>query len=333
MTNKKKALIGAGVAVAGITAATVISGYVSDVLLRTAIDRDAPKVVDKMRKKISGATTVNESVALLHEKAKELEENVQETVELISRDGETLVGHWYPCEDAERVIVAMHGWRSAWSKDFGVISQFWHENGCSVLFAEQRGQNNSSGEYMTFGLMERYDCADWVHWVNDKTGADLPIYLCGVSMGASTVLMASELNLPENVRGIIADCGFTSPHAIWKHVVKNNLHLSYGIRGNIVNTVCKKRLGSGSKEFSTLQALENNQTPVLFIHGAADRFIPVEMTYENYQACKAPKRLLIVPGARHGLSYCVDKEAYERTTKEFWREFDAYEAPKAQVSE
>lgn len=333
MTNKKKALIGTGAAVAGIAAATVTFGYISDTLLRAAIDREEPRVMRKMKRKIAGSPAVKEASALLEEKAKELEDAVQDTVELISRDGETLIGHFYPCEGAERVIVAMHGWRSGWSKDFGVISRFWHENGCSVLFAEQRGQNNSSGEYMTFGLMERYDCVDWVHWVNDKTGGVLPVYLCGVSMGASTVLMASELNLPENVCGIVADCGFTSPHAIWKHVVKNNLHLSYGIRGSVANNVCKKRIGSGSKEFSTLQALENNKTPVLFIHGTADRFVPVEMTYENYLACKAPKRLLIVPGAKHGLSYCVEKEAYERATKEFWQEFDTYEAPKPEVDE
>ena len=37
-------------------------------------------------------------------------------------------------------------------------------------------------------------------------------------MGAATVLMASSLDLPENTRGIVADCGFTTPWEIMAHV-------------------------------------------------------------------------------------------------------------------
>ncbi len=46
------------------------------------------------------------------------------------------------------------------------------------------------------------------------------------------------------------------------------------------------------------------------------------MTYENYEACAAPKRLLIVPGATHGRSYLVDRESYEAAVRSFWDEFD-----------
>ena len=47
------------------------------------------------------------------------------------------------------------------------------------------------------------------------------IFLSGVSMGATSVMMASNLGLPHNVRGIIADCGFTSPPEIIKRVASN----------------------------------------------------------------------------------------------------------------
>ena len=46
------------------------------------------------------------------------------------------------------------------------------------------------------------------------------------------------------------------------------------------------------------------------------------MTLQNYRACKAPCRLLIVSGAEHGVSYLVDREGYEAAVKEFWQEFD-----------
>ena len=106
------------------------------------------------------------------------------------------------------------------SKDFGAVAEYWHDRQCSVLFAEQRGQNESGGSYMGFGLLERYDCLDWVCSLQ-QSAPNLPIYLCGVSMGAATVLMACDLNLPANIKGIIADCPYSSPKEIIMKVGKD----------------------------------------------------------------------------------------------------------------
>ncbi len=187
---------------------------------------------------------------------------------------------------------------------------------------EQRGQNNSAGDYMGFGMLERYDCLEWIKWVNEQNVEGLPIYLAGVSMGAATVLMTTDLGLPENVHGVIADCGFTSPHAIWKHVVENNLHMPYGIHEKAVNALCKKKIQYDAKEASAVNSMKKCNVPVLFVHGTDDKLVPVEMTYENYKACKATKRLFVVPGAEHAMSYFMDRERYEKELKEFWHDFD-----------
>ena len=217
----------------------------------------------------------------------------------------------------------MHGWRSSWTRDFGLAADFLHENGCHVLFVEQRGQNNSGGDHMGFGLTERYDCRDWIDWVNEQKGGTLPIYLYGISMGASTVLMTAGFPELKNVHGIIADCGYTSPHEIWKHVVNNNLHLNYNEWiSKIADDICREKIQFGSRDYSCLVALENNKIPVLFIHGTDDDFVPIEMTYENYAACASPKKLFIVPGADHGMSYFMDREGYEAAGLDFWRQYD-----------
>ena len=141
-------------------------------------------------------------------------------------------------------------------------------------------------------------------------------------MRAATVLMAAGLDLPSNIHGIIADCGFTSPDAIWKHVANNNLHIAFGLRGAIADEMLKQKIQMGSDEYSTVEALQSSTIPVMLIHGMDDHFVPVEMTYENYKACAGPKRLLIVPGADHGMSYFVEKDRYEEEIKRFWRDFD-----------
>ena len=319
--NMKKWLVGSGIAAAGAAALGAARRVVSKYMVRIAMDRHAPGKMEENFEKISG-TDYGELSQLIAEAQERLEQNAQETVEIQGQDGTRLVGHWYPCEAAKRVIVAMHGWRSSWSRDFGLVADFWHENGCSVLYAEQRGQGESGGEYMGFGMLERYDCQQWAKWVDANNPDNLPIYLSGISMGATTVLMTSGMELPENVHGIMADCGFTSAYDIWKHVAEKNLHLHYGIYAAAADDLCKKKIHMGARDYSTVEALAQCKVPVLFAHGTDDSFVPVEMTYENFKACAAPKRLLIVPGAEHAQSYLVDKGSYENQVKDFWKTYD-----------
>ena len=318
--STQKLLIFSGITFAGTVITGIVSHLTAKILVSTALDREMPK---SMKNRSISKTEKNEElIAAIREKSEKLKNSDCKTVEIMSHDGEKLIGHWHHNDNDERIIIAMHGWRSSWSKDFGAISDFWHNNKCSVLYAEQRGQNDSGGDYMGFGMIERFDCLDWINWVNEYNKENLPIYLAGISMGASTVLMTSGFDLPENVHGIMADCGFTSANDIWKHVVENNMHLSYNMRRKIVNDLCKKKIQVTSDEYTTLDALATNTVPVLFVHGTDDRFVPIEMTYENYKSCNAPKRIFIVPGAAHAMSYMVDKDGYEENVKKFWHDYD-----------
>ena len=315
------AIIGSGV-VAGAAALAesarqVVTGY----FVSIAMNRKAPPYPASAEKRIAGSCIDEKLLQQLEAAGQRLGAREHDVVHLESRDGTALLGHWFPCENPKRVIVAMHGWRSSWSRDFGLVMDFFRNNGCCVLCPEQRGQGGSGGAYMSFGLAERYDCLDWAAWVAEKMpGA--PVYLCGVSMGASTVLMAAGLELPENVRGVIADCGFTSPAAIWEHVAKNHLHLRYDLCNGPARRKWRRRLALDMDAGSCVEAMKVCAVPVLFVHGEADRFVPVEMTYENYAACAAPKELLIVKGAEHGMSYLTDPAAYEKKVLEFWQRFD-----------
>ena len=323
--NLKRLLTVAGAAAAGYAAVRLVSFVTAKNLVDLAMDRNPPAAgeLERIKSRFDVPDGQGELWERLARARNELETAPHETVEIHGPDGEKLVGHWFPCEDSKRVIVAMHGWRSSWASDFGVISGFWRGDGCSVLYAEQRGQNGSGGDYMGFGITERYDCLEWVKWVNGRCGADTPVYLAGVSMGATTVLLAAGSELPGNVRGVIADCGFTSAGEIWKHVVEKNLRLAYGPIGALANEICRRKINVGADECSTLDAMKACRVPVLFIHGEADRLVPVEMTLANYEACSAPKRLLTVPGADHGTSYVVDEDGYKAVMREFWAEYDA----------
>lgn len=314
-------LMGSGAVVAGAAALKTYTHAASRYMVRLAMDRKGPRAVERQRLAVSGRQALPAMFQHLEKARRQLEEAGCRQVELESHDGLRLVGHWYPAAQTKRILIAMHGWRSQWSRDFGVIAPFWHQQGCSVLFAEQRGQGRSDGQYMGFGMLERFDCQRWANWAAQQI-PQAPIYLVGISMGAATVLMSADLALPRQVQGIMADCGFTSAQAIWKHVAERNLHLHYGLYASAANGLCRKKIQMGAQAHSTLKSLARSQLPVLLVHGTDDSFVPVEMTYANYKACAGPKHLLIVPGADHGMSYFMDKAGYETAMKAFWARYD-----------
>jgi len=320
--NGKKLLAGAGLLSAGLAAMAAVSHGVTRELVSIAVDRECPRdITAGARKRFTGSAENLAFLQAAEAAAIRLENRRPETAVLTAEDGTRLVGHWLPCPAPKRLIVAMHGWRSSWSFSFGMIADFFYDSGCSVLYAEQRGQGLSGGDHMGLGALERYDCRDWANWLAVRF-PELPIYLAGISMGASTVLMASDLDLPHRVKGIIADCGFTSPEAIGRHVVEKNLHLSYRLRAGAADSLCRRKNQVGIRGCSAPDALRNSRIPVLLIHGADDSFVPVSMTYENYRACSGPKELLIIPEADHAMSYYLDRPRYEDMLRRFWNRHD-----------
>ena len=289
MTSPSRKIIKWGGVLAGSAAVASISAFATTkYLLKMAVDREEPKLMKLAEKRVAGFIEDDAFFKARIEAGDRLSKKASTTVETISHDGILLVGHWLPVENAKRIIIAVHGWRASWYETFGIVADSWAANDCSVLYIEQRAHDNSGGEYMGFGLIERFDCLDWVSWVNRSVGADLPIY-------------------------------------IWKHVANNNLHIAYGVRGVIASEILRHKIQVGSNDFSTTEALKNTRIPVLLIHGTGDHFVPVEMTYENYLACGGPRRLLIVPGADHGMSYFTDPERYTAAVLAFWKDFDSWE--------
>lgn len=240
-----------------------------------------------------------------------------ECITITSFDGLRLQGYYLPCEDAKRTIVLVHGYHGSGIRDFGCVSKFYHNMECNVLIIDQRAHGKSEGRYIGFGVKERFDCLEWITYLNQRWERKVPIFLDGVSMGAATVLMTSGLELPSNVAGIIADCGFTSPWDICNHVLRKEYHLPSFPVLYIANFICKICAGYGFKDASTREAVKHSKVPILFVHGDKDEFVPTEMSRTNYVECDSEKELEIIKGAGHALSYFTETSRYEKKIKEF----------------
>ena len=130
-------------------------------------------------------------------------------------------------------------------------------------------------------------------------------------MGGATVLMVSGEKLPSNVKAIVEDCGYTSVNDELAYQLKRLYHLKPEPSISELSSVVEKRAGYSMKEASAEQQVKKSTTPILFIHGDADTFVPFEMAQRLYDACPSEKELLIVHGAGHAESAIVDPIDYK----------------------
>lgn len=251
--------------------------------------------------------------------------NVTEHITIKARDGITLHGDYLQADEANasgRLAICFHGYTSCGFNDCSSISRFFHGLGFDCIVVDNRAHGKSEGDYVGFGILDRFDCLSWINYANERFGCKKDILLFGVSMGASTVLMAAGNEaLPSNVKAVISDCAFTSPYEVFAHVLKKDYKLPEFPIMQINDMICRKKAGYGFKDYSTLQAVKSISCPVLFVHGKNDNFVPTEMSLRNYKQCVSPKELLIVENAGHAASYYENRSLYESKAEAFIKKY------------
>lgn len=247
---------------------------------------------------------------------REAEALPRENWSVTTPDGLTLRGKYYPLSPDAPVEILFHGYRGFSDRDMSGAVQRCFAVGHSALLVDQRAGGYSDGHVITFGIRESEDVELWAREVIRRLGEDVTIYVGGVSMGATTVLMASALDLPSQVRGVLADCGYSNARAIIKKVIRQ-MKLPAGLVYPLVRLGAMLYGGFDPNKADATAAVAKSRLPVIFYHGDTDDFVPCEMSRINYDACTAPKRLVITPGAGHGLCYPADPDGYVTALKEF----------------
>ncbi len=250
-------------------------------------------------------------------------EFIRERAELVytdADDGVRLAAFCIPADAAKGSILLMHGFRSSPYLDFGCVVKRYLDMGLNVILPYQRAHGKSGGKYLTLGVKERYDVFSWLRFIDGRFTPGGDVFIDGLSMGCTTVLMASGLGYPDNVKGIIADCGYTSPYGIVSVVMRQKLHLPKYPFIWVFGMYCRMFSGFSLTECSTVDALSTNAIPVLFAHGEADELVPYGMTLENYGACVSEKQLISVKDAGHAMSYFTERERYEEVLDKFINE-------------
>jgi len=239
-----------------------------------------------------------------------------EKLEILSYDGKILRGRYYHVNDDAGVDICFHGYRGTGIRDFCGGSRIAMGMGRNVILVDQRAHGESKGHSICFGIKERYDCLSWINYAICRFGDDVDINIYGVSMGASTVLMASGLELPDNVKHIVADSPYTSAGDIIKKVCAD-LKLPVFLVYPFIYLGALIFAGVKLDSCDCVSAVKKARIPILLIHGEEDRFVPCEMSETIRIANPKLIHRVTFPDAAHGISYIEDKERYEQLINQF----------------
>ncbi|MBO5339161.1 MAG: alpha/beta hydrolase [Clostridia bacterium] len=248
--------------------------------------------------------------------AESLKNEKFEPIYIFSNDKTKLFGRYYHIRDNAPLFIEFHGYKGTAFRDFAGGDMLFKTFGHNTLLVDQRAHGSSGGKSICFGIKERHDCLAWAKYATERFG-NIPIFLVGISMGGATVLMASNLELPSNVKGIIADCPYSSPKEIICKVCKKDLRLPPKLIYPFIKIGAIIFGGFNPNKSSAVESVKSTKIPILLIHGKGDTFVPCEMSEKIYQSCTGEKYICTVDGAEHGMAFLYDMSKYEHTIKNF----------------
>lgn len=166
-----------------------------------------------------------------------------------------------------------------------VYCQKYFEKGYNVLIPDLRAYAKSEGTFTGMGWLERKDCLGWLEEIL-KVDPEAEIVVHGESMGGATVMMLSGEELPDNVKCLVQDCGFTRAWEEFAHLRRTKFHILNFPMLYVASFFSKIRAGYSFREANSLKQLKKCTKPIFFIHGSADRFVPAHMLLKNYAAAE-----------------------------------------------
>ncbi|MDF2820951.1 MAG: hypothetical protein K0R15_1392 [Clostridiales bacterium] len=288
-------------------------------------NKDLPRKYHKKVKSPEETTTLIDAVepTPVEQSGEEwVNEKGYETWNITSEDGLKLVGYYIPATiQSNKTVILAHGYSSK-GKNMGNCAKLYSEKlGYNVLMPDARGHGESEGDYIGFGWPERKDYLIWIQRIINEVGTNAQIVLHGISMGAATVMMVSGEDLPEQVKVIVEDCGYTSAYEQLSYQLKRMYNLPKFPLMPATSLLTDIKDGYNFYEASALKQVQKNKLPMLFIHGEEDLFVPTEMVWKLYEVCVTEKDIYLVKGAGHGMAYSTDKPTYEKKVAEFISKF------------
>ena len=217
----------------------------------------------------------------------------------------------------DRTAVIVHGYTDCAERMLMVGYLYNHDLGFNILLPDLYYHGRSEGRAIRMGWLDRLDVLRWMEVADSLFGGHTQMVVHGISMGAATTMMLSGEEQRPYVKCFVEDCGYTS---VWEQFAKElgeRFSLPTFPLLNVADALCRVKYDWSFREASALEQVKRCRLPMLFIHGDADDFVPTGMVYPLFEAKPGEKKLWVVPGAAHAMSYHDNPDEYTRRVAAF----------------
>ncbi len=211
------------------------------------------------------------------------------------------------------VAIMCHGFSQGKYRSL-IYAEMFLKLGFRVLIYDHRNHGLSGKAFTSMGYFEKNDLKKLVDWCYDTYGSNIKIITHGESMGAATALL--HLGIDDRVVCTIADCAYSDLRELLKHQAKYYYHIP-SLVIPLESFITQIRAGFCYGDVSPISVIQRVDTPILFIHGKRDKYVPTEMSRKMYKSKRSNKALYLVARAAHAQSCVINKGGYEKRVGEF----------------
>jgi pimeloyl-ACP methyl ester carboxylesterase len=225
---------------------------------------------------------------------------------------------FFPISGSSKTVVISHG--ITFSR-YGMVKYMplFRKHGFNILLYDLRNHGLSGGRNTTFGYYEKYDLQILVDWAFQKSGASGVVGTMGESLGAAVTLQHTSLD--NRLAFAIADCAYADLSTLLEYRLKAEYRLPRFPLLNIAKLFCIIFAGLDFKKVSPIKCVEDVSTPIFWIHGQNDNYIPPRMSQDMFNAKKTgAKKIFIAPNAAHAESLIKNPGEYNRQIATFLTE-------------
>lgn len=174
-------------------------------------------------------------------------------------------------------LLLLHGYRASvvWIRGMGCD---FARAGYRVVLVDSRGHGRSSGDYMSYGIVESRDVAQVIDELQRQDLVTGELGVWGISMGGATAIQLASRD--ERVKAVVA----VAPYTTMRQAVPNVVRLLLPVYGWLMSEqameeridAAGRRAGFDPDQADTVAAMQNVAVPTLIVHGRCDWVVPVE---------------------------------------------------------